>query len=156
MERDEELLNDAKLIEQQVNSIRRTLLRAFDPDKRRMPLTLPQMQALTVLTQLSQPEGMMLKELSERMELAQSTVSGIVKRLEQKKLLHLQSDPADRRRTRITITERVKTYMQEEEPLRRLEPLIQALQLATSEERTTVVEGLATLQRLLQDANKRE
>ena len=50
MEQDEELLRDARLIEQQVGFIRRTLLRAFDPDKRRISLTSPQMQALAVLT----------------------------------------------------------------------------------------------------------
>lgn len=156
MEHDEELLHDAELIEQHVSFIRRTLLRAFDPDKRRMSLTSPQMQVLAVLTQSSQPEGMMLKELSERIDLAQSTVSGIVERLEQKRLVRRLTDPADRRRTRIAVTERVKTYMQQDVPSRRLGPLVQALQQATDDERTTVVDGLALLQRLLQSTNKTE
>jgi hypothetical protein len=46
------------------------------------------MQALAMLTQASQPESMTLKDLSEHRGLAQSTVSGIVERLEQKKLVH--------------------------------------------------------------------
>ena len=154
MEHDKELLRDAKLIEQQVSFIRRTLLRAFDPDKRRISLTSPQMQVLAMLTQAPQPEGMTMKELSERMELAQSTVSGIVERLEQKRLVRRLTDIADRRRTRIEVTERVKTYMQQDEPLRRLGPLVRALQQATDDERVTVLEGLALLQRLLLRANK--
>ena len=124
MEQDEELLRDARLIEQQVKfQFRRTLLRAFDPDKRRISLTSPQMQALAVLTQAPQSESMTLKDLSERMELAQSTVSGIIERLEQKKLVHRLTDPADRRRTRIEVTERVKTYMQQDEPCAGWAPL---------------------------------
>lgn len=156
MEQDEELLRDAKLIEQQVSFIRRTLLRAFDPDKRRISLTSPQMQALAMLTQAPQPEGMALKDLSECMGLAQSTISGIVERLEQKKLVRRLTDPTDRRRTRIEVTERVKTYMQQDEPLRRLGPLVLALQQATDDERKTVLEGLALLHRLVLSANKPE
>jgi len=152
MEYDEELLRDAQLIEQQVSFIRRTLLRAFDPDKRRISLTSPQMQALAILTQAPQTEGMALKELSELMGLAQSTVSGIAERLEQKRL----TDPADRRRTRIEVTERVKIYMQQDEPLRRLGPLVLALQQATDDERQTMLEGLALLQRLLLSTHKPE
>lgn len=150
MEHNEELLRDAKLIEQQVSFIRRTLLRAFDADKNKISLTSPQLQALAALTQGPQPKGITLKELSERMGLAQSTVSGIVERLEQKKLVNRLTDPTDRRRTRIAITERVQTYMQQDEPLRRLGPLVLALQQATSEERKTIVEGLTLLQRLLE------
>ncbi len=150
MEHNEELLRDAKLIEQQVSFIRRTLLRAFDADKNKISLTSPQLQALAALTQGPQPKGITLKELSERMGLAQSTVSGIVERLEQKKLVNCLTDPTDRRRTRIAITERVQTYMQQDEPLRRLGPLVLALQQATSEERKTIVEGLTLLQRLLE------
>ena len=123
---DEELLRDAQLIEQQVSFIRRTLLRAFDPDKRRIALTSAQMHALAALIQ--EPKGMTLKELCERMGLAQSTVSGIVERLERKRLVRRLKDPADRRRTRIEVTEQVKTYMQQDEPLRRLGPLVLALQ----------------------------
>jgi DNA-binding MarR family transcriptional regulator len=156
MDQDEELLRDATLIEQQVSFIRRTLLRAFDPDKRRISLTSPQMQALAMLTQTPQPENMTLKDLSERMGLAQSTVSGIVERLEHKQLVHRLTDPTDRRRTRIEITERVKTYMQQDEPLRRLGPLVLALQQATDDERKRVVEGLALLQRLLLRADTPE
>ena len=156
MKHDEELLRDAKLIEQHVSFIRRTLLRAFDADRRRISLTSPQVQALATLTQAPQLEGMTLKELSARMELAQSTVSGIVARLEQKRLVCRLTDPADRRRTRIEVTERVKTYMQQDEPLRRLGPLVMALQQATEDERKKVLEGLTTLQRLLLSTNKTE
>lgn len=156
MEQDEELLGDAKFIEQQVSFIRRTLLRAFDPDKRRMSLTSPQMQALAVLTQAPQLEGLTLKDLGERMGFAQSTVSGIVERLEQKKLVCRLTDPTDRRRTRIEVTERVKAYMQQDEPLRRLGPLVLALQQASGDERKAVLEGLAILQRLLLSANELE
>jgi MarR family transcriptional regulator, organic hydroperoxide resistance regulator len=156
MEYEEELLRDAQLIEQQVSFIRRTLLRAFDPDKRRISLTSPQMQALAILTQAPQTEGMALKELSELMGLAQSTVSGIAERLEQKRLVRRLTDPADRRRTRIEVTERVKIYMQQDEPLRRLGPLVLALQQATDDERLTMLEGLALLQRLLQSTQKPE
>ncbi len=66
------------------------------------------------------------------------------------------TDPADRRRTRIEVTERVKTYMQQDEPLRRLGPLVMALQQATEDERKTVLAGLTILQRLLLSTNKTE
>jgi MarR family transcriptional regulator, organic hydroperoxide resistance regulator len=90
------------------------------------------------------------------MGLAQSTVSGIVERLERKRLVRRLKDPADRRRTRIEVTEQVKTYIQQDEPLRRLGPLVLALQQVTADERHTVLAGLALLQQLLQRENSPE
>lgn len=149
MKQDDALLRDARQIEQQVSFIRRALLRAFDPDMRRKALTSPQLQTLAILTHGPGPECMTLKELSERLGFAQSTVSGIVERLEQKGLVRRLTDPADRRRTRIEVTEQVKSYMERDAPLRRLGPIIAALQLATDDERKTVMEGLTILHRLV-------
>ncbi len=156
MDHDDELLRDAEVIEQQLRFIRRALQRAFDADKRKVSLTFPQLHAMELLTRSLPTEGVTLKELSEHMGLAHSTVSGIVDRLERQGLVRRLTDASDRRYTRIAVTDAVKAYMQQDEPVRRLSPLVTALQHANEAERKTVLEGLAILRRLLMSMDELE
>ncbi len=151
MHKEAHLLREAERIDQQLRSIRRALLRAYMEDSGGLHLTAPQLQALNILSQSFRENrgGMTVRDLSERMGLAQSTVSGVVERLEGKKLVTRQADPSDRRCTRITLTEDVKAYLGRAGLQRRLSPLVNALQRATGEEREAISAGLSILQRLL-------
>jgi DNA-binding MarR family transcriptional regulator len=83
------------------------------------------------------------------MELAHSTVSGIVTRLERRNLVQRARHPDDRRFISIELTPPVKDWLEHELPAARLQPLAAALASATEAERATIRDGLATLQRLL-------
>src|SRR5216684_5264991 len=95
---DETLLREAEIIIKHMEAIRAILDMAEEQDIASSGLTLPQ---IAVLRQLTTEDGLSLKELSQRLGLAHSTVSGIVDRLERRGFLHRQLDAKDRRFTRI-------------------------------------------------------
>lgn len=69
-----------------------------------MNLTMQQNRALVVLAR-SEKGSLTMKELEERFHAAQSTVAGLVARLEKKGLVEGMTDPADRRVKRVRLTE---------------------------------------------------
>lgn len=146
---DDELLREVEEIEQYLRLIRGEMRRVIEDDQRRMPLTAPQTQAMITLVQAHHPEGLTLKELSERMGLAHSTVSGIIDRLERQGLVRRQVNSTDRRSTRINVTESVKVYIQQRLLAHLHGPLLGALRRATKEEREAILTGLSTLRSLL-------
>ncbi len=151
MEQDEELPREAETIDHHLRLIRRALLRGFEADRRRAGLTATQTLAMTILAQAldENQDGLTIRELHDRMGLAQSTVSSLVERLERKQLVRRVMDLQDRRCTRVVLMDAVKAYLEQTGPMTRLSPLISALQQATGEERRTIVEGLAILHRLV-------
>jgi MarR family transcriptional regulator, organic hydroperoxide resistance regulator len=146
---DDELLREVEEIEQHLRLIRRETHRVIEDDRRRTPLTPPQTQAMIALIHANHPGGLTLKDLSERVGLAHSTVSGIVDRLERQGLVRRLVNPADRRSTRIDVTDSVKAYIQQQLPAHLHGPLLDALRRATRAERAAILTGLSTLRRLL-------
>jgi DNA-binding MarR family transcriptional regulator len=75
-----------------------------------VPLTPPQVLALQVLVEALRETGagLSLSDLSRRMALAHSTVSGIVTRLERRGLVQRTPRPDDRRFVRIELTRPVR------------------------------------------------
>lgn len=118
-----------------------------------VPLTPPQQLALRVLVKRmqTQPEaaGISLTELSRRMGLAHSTVSGIVDRLERQGLVARIPRSDDRRSVSIELTPAVRDWVEHELPARRLDPLASALMRATDAEWNDIVNGVEALERLL-------
>src|SRR5271165_509333 len=102
------LLHQAEAILRHMEAIRAILDSAEQQDIATSGLTLPQ---IAVLRQLVVADGLSLKELSERLGLAHSTVSGIVDRLERREFLHRRPDPQDKRFTRLYIDPRVTAYV---------------------------------------------
>jgi DNA-binding MarR family transcriptional regulator len=145
----------AARIAEQVENIRRVLrqsvwARAHDHPEV-LTLTAPQVQALQVVVeQMRQARtGLSLSDLSKRMGLAHSTVSGIVGRLERDGLLRRSTRPDDRRYTQIELTDEARQWVEREIPAARLGPLETAIRKATREELAAILDGLATLERLL-------
>jgi DNA-binding MarR family transcriptional regulator len=143
----------AARIAARVESIRRALRESVWAQARGYPvsLTAPQLQALQVIVEhLRQAgTGLSLSDLSEKMGLAHSTVSGIVSRLERDGVLRRTPRPGDRRYTQIELTDQARQWVEHEMPAARLGPLETAVRKATSEELDAILNGLATLQRLL-------
>ncbi len=149
MPAENDLLEQAQAIDRALQVIHHELRRPIERDMNRAPVTVPQMRALDMLTKPENLGGMTLKELTRAMGLSQSTVSGIVDRLERMDFVQRKTDPNDRRVTRIEANERVKSYVQEEVVASRLSPLLNALEKASSAERELIRQGIKTLERLL-------
>ncbi len=152
MERRDKLIQDVETIDHQLRMIRREVRRAYEADERRAGLTGPQTHAMIVLVRALHEgrDGITIRELSEQMGLAQSTVSSLIERLERKKLLQRQVDPDDRRRTRVVLVEAVKAYLEQHQPS---SSLAAVMEQASAEERKVVLDGLSTLLRLLKKSS---
>ena len=159
MTSNERLVHEAETIDQHLRLIRRAIRRAYEAGEQqagltgaqrhaRAGLTGPQMHAMAVLGQALREgvDGLSIRALGERMGLAQSTVSGLVERLEQKQLVRREVDATDRRSTRVLLVDAVKAYLGQEQ---RLGPLVNVLEQASDAERQVVLDGLGTLLRLL-------
>jgi DNA-binding MarR family transcriptional regulator len=152
-------LDDAARIAAHLEAVRRVLRESIWSQARRypIPLTPPQVLALQILVDHLRDAGagLSLSELSRRMGLAHSTVSGIVTRLERRGLLRRTTRPDDRRFVSIELSQPVKQWLERELPASRLRPLLAALGRATGRERAAILDGLATLERLLEPAEPR-
>jgi DNA-binding MarR family transcriptional regulator len=145
--------DDAARVAAHLDVIHQELRKAAWAAAREHPvaLTAPQLAALQLLVDdlRAGSPGPSLKELSARMGLAHSTVSGIVSRLEGRGLVRRATRPEDRRTTRIELTEPVKRWVRNDLVATRLRPLEAALARATDSERAEIRRALATLERLL-------
>ena len=128
-----------------LRALRRDLARNPFADAERSGLTGPQVTAMTCLVSRG---PLTLTELSRAMGTSHSTASGIIDRLEARGLVRRTPDAADRRRTRIVVTEEVTRYVQEleEGPPGRLAA---ALRRASPHQRRAIRQGLALLRELL-------
>ncbi len=124
----------------------RALRRTVEKDIKESGLTVPQ---VNVLDALAENDGLSLKDLSQRVSLAHSTVSGIVDRLERQGFVQRKPDVHDRRFTKIYLSGQVKSYLGQDLPSRRLRSLAEALKNGTAEERARIMEGLSILRKLL-------
>jgi len=103
----------------------------------------------SVLNLVFHHPGMSLKEMSQRMGFAHSTLSGIVDRLESKSMIERRVDPSDKRFTRLYVTPAVEHYIQHERTTRLDAYLMEHIAKATPEELEHIRSGLAILDRLV-------
>jgi DNA-binding MarR family transcriptional regulator len=147
MTRSQDLSVLAQDIDRDLRAIRTLLRRPLEAAVARGNLTGPQQ---SVMHALVESEGMTLKELSAHLGLAHSTVSGIVDRLQERGLVERQVDEADKRRTRIGVTQPVRDFLRDTMPGLTLHPLVKALGRADLAQRRVIVKGLKTLLALLE------
>jgi MarR family transcriptional regulator, organic hydroperoxide resistance regulator len=101
-----------------------------------------------ILTQPEHLNGITLKELTRAVGLSQSTVSGIVERLERAGLVQRKTDENDRRFTRIEASAGVKTYLQHELSTLRLGPLLKALEKASRDDRAAILKRFSDFKKV--------
>jgi DNA-binding MarR family transcriptional regulator len=152
MANEERLTRMAREIEEHLSAVRQILRQPVDAEFARGNLTAPQR---SVMQALFHSGGLGLKELSRRVGLAHSTVSGIVDRLEQRGLATRRPDPADGRTRVIVVSKQVQDYMRGTLPGIALDPISAALGKAKPAERTAILEGLRTLRRAVEAAARR-
>jgi len=145
-----ELTFQVQMIAESFNVIHAILRRGQQQDIAAIGLTGPQ---VSLLQTLAISDGLTLKQLSERMGLAHSTVSGIVDRLEQKAMLSRQPDEEDKRYTRVFLGNQILDYLSHARPSHRADVMMRALELADEAERQLIVDGLTKLRQLLEQVS---
>jgi len=137
-----ELAETAREIDWSLREIRRVLNKPLAAEVARGGLTLPQRNIMEILVRT---DGLSLKELSRQAGLAHSTVSGIVDRLERRGMVSRQAQAEDGRFSRVVVTEEVREFVRDKIPGLTLQPLVEALERATTEQREKIREGLQAL-----------
>ncbi|HTC74411.1 MAG TPA: MarR family transcriptional regulator [Edaphobacter sp.] len=141
-----ELRDLAQQTERQLNIIQRGMRQRLQAEFARGNLTGPQR---LVMAALVRTQGLSLKQLSEAVSLAHSTVSGIVDRLEKQGLIERQTHSTDRRITLLVASPPVREFMDTRMHELALHPLLEALRHASPTERRSITRGLNTLAKLL-------
>jgi DNA-binding MarR family transcriptional regulator len=136
----------AQQTERQLNIIQRSMRQRLQAEFARGNLTGPQRLVMSVLVRT---QGLSLKQLSEAVSLAHSTVSGIVDRLAKQGLIERQTHPTDRRITLLIASPPVREFLRTRMPELALHPLLTALGQASATERKAITQGLNTLSQLL-------
>jgi DNA-binding MarR family transcriptional regulator len=147
MARKQELACMAQEIDEHLNRVRQVLRQPLETEFARGGLTGPQR---SVMQAVVQSNGMSLKELSRRVGLAHSTVSGIVDRLAKKGLVARQPDKKDRRLSLIVPSKQVRDYVRKKLPALTMHPLLKALQQIKPAERAAILGGMRMLRRAVE------
>jgi len=134
-------------IESDLAAIRRAMRQPLEAEYAKGNVTVPQKAVMQVVVQTP---GVTLKELSQAISLAHSTVSGIVDRLEKRGMLERRQDAVDGRLSRIYPSSAVAQFVRERIPMLRSGPLNQALALASANDRLRIRRALGRLRELLE------
>jgi len=137
----------AQEIEGHLSAVRQILRQPVEAEFARGDLTAPQR---SVMQALYRDGGLSLKDLSQRVGLAHSTVSGIVDRLEKRGLARRRPHPTDRRASIIVVSNTVQEYMRDTYPVIAANPVAAALRRAKPAERAAILEGLRALRRVVE------
>jgi DNA-binding MarR family transcriptional regulator len=137
----------AERMEQDLSAIRRALRKPLEAEFAKGALTVPQ---TAVMRAVVRQQGISLKELSRQVSLAHSTVSGIVDRLEKRRMIERRADLEDGRASRIYPTAAVAEFVREQIPRLSRGPLEDALERATKAERAAIATALQRLRELLE------
>jgi DNA-binding MarR family transcriptional regulator len=144
---EEPLLQLAQEVDQHLGVIRQRLREPLETEFARGGLTGPQRMVMQVLVQ---SQGLSLKQLSARVNLAHSTVSGIVDRLQARGMVIRRKDEADGRATVIAPSEEVRDFLANRMPELTISPLLVALRTASDREQAIVLRGIRKLRALVE------
>lgn len=134
------------ILKQLKDSIKTNMHQGF----RDMQLTAPQGMLMGILAH----EGnMKISDLSEKLGLSNSTVSGIIDRLESQKLVERIRSTEDRRVVYVNVSEEFKKNSRER--FKKIEEMFEAMMSkATPEELEKIIEGMQTLKNVIDRQNK--
>jgi MarR family transcriptional regulator, lower aerobic nicotinate degradation pathway regulator len=143
--RDPALVREAEETLAHVRVLWRELFRNPFAEAEASGVTGPQVSLMAALVTRG---PMALTELSRALGTSHSTASGIVDRLASRGLVQRTPDPADRRRTRISVTDKVTRYVGELEAGPALR-LATALESISADQRHAIRNGLQLLREIL-------
>lgn len=143
----ERIVAQAEQLERDLSAIRRALRKPLEAEVAQGAVTVPQM---AVMHEVIAQTGISLKQLSKRLSLAHSTVSGIVDRLEKRGMLERRSDSADGRVSALYPTTVVAKYVREQIPALARGPLQAALARTSAAECDQIERAIKRLRELLE------
>ncbi|MFD1676494.1 MarR family winged helix-turn-helix transcriptional regulator [Alicyclobacillus fodiniaquatilis] len=138
------VIDDAVYIRKVVKNLNKLIDQTWEVEAQKSGLTRAQVNVFQALYHLP---GVSLKDLSARLGMAHSTVSGIIDRLEKKGYVERRADAADKRFSRLYLSEAVDAYVTRELPASLDAPLIAALSQLKDEEREQIKVGLEMLEK---------
>jgi DNA-binding MarR family transcriptional regulator len=150
---DESLRKLAQEVDQHLSVIRQKLREPLETEFARGGLTGPQRMVMEALVR---SEGLSLKQLSARVSLAHSTVSGIVDRLQARGMVVRRRDEADGRATVIAPSTEVRDFLANRMPELTMSPLTEALRAASDSDKAAVLRGLRKLRTLVEWSRSRQ
>lgn len=136
----------SKLIGETAMLLKHNMMRGFED----MGITAPQGMVIGTLSKLGQIK---ISDLSERLGLSNSTVSGIVDRLEKQHFVERIRSEEDRRVVYVKLTSKFQE-MHKGFHLKAEDNIASITAKATPEELNKITEGLEALKRLLERENK--
>ena len=136
----------ADRMERDLSAIHHAMRKSLNAAVAKGELTGPQ---TAVMRTVLQNPGLSLRDLSREVSLAQSTVSGIVDRLQKRGLLLREPNEGDKRVVCVRPSTAVTEWVDDTLPALKVGPLQAALQRAQPDERETLAKAVARLRTLL-------
>ncbi|WP_292590577.1 MULTISPECIES: MarR family winged helix-turn-helix transcriptional regulator [unclassified Mesotoga] len=147
------LLEESSRIEEMLTAIKRIvslIKQNFERDFKKMHVTQSQILVMRVLNQYG---DMKISDISRELDLSNSTVSGIIDRLVEKKIVKRKRSEEDRRIVMISLAEEYCKPVKKQlnafaNKMRR------ALSTTTEEDLDSIMQGLEKLERILEESQE--
>lgn len=136
------MLSEAEFVRKSVHALDRYFERRIQERVLETGLTLPQMR---VMQEVVDHRGIGIKQLAQRLQMTQSTISDIVDRLAEKGLLAKRVHAQDRRAVEIWPVANVEAFMATDRAEFVNRPVADLLRELEPKERETALEGLRLL-----------
>jgi len=148
-------LQESSRIEEMLTAMKRIMSlikQNFERDFKKMQVTQSQILAMRLLNQYG---DMKVSDISRELDLSNSTVSGIIDRLVEKKIVKRKRSEKDRRIVMITLAEEYR------QPVKKhlnafAQKMRRALSTTTEEDLDSIMQGLEKLEKILEESQELE
>jgi len=147
------LLEESSRIEEMLTAIKRIvslIKQNFERDFKKMHVTQSQILVMRVLNQYG---DMKISDISRELDLSNSTVSGIIDRLVEKKIVKRKRSEEDRRIVMISLAEEYRQPVKKQLNLF-ANKMRRALSTTTEEDLDSIMQGLEKLERILEESQE--
>ena len=148
-------MEESSRIEEMLTAIKRIvslIKQNFERDFKKMHVTQSQILVMRVLNQYG---DMKMSDISRELDLSNSTVSGIIDRLVEKKIVKRKRSEEDRRIVMISLAEEYCKPVKKQLNAFALK-MRRALSAATEEDLDSIMQGLEKLERILEESQESE
>jgi len=148
-------LEESSRIEEMLTAIKRIvslIKQNFERDFKKMHVTQSQILVMRVLNQYG---DMKMSDISRELDLSNSTVSGIIDRLVEKKIVKRKRSEEDRRIVMISLAEEYCKPVKKQLNAFALK-MRRTLSTATEEDLDSIMQGLEKLERILEESQESE
>jgi len=145
--------HEAEFLRKSIRLINRYFEKRIQKQTVELGFTVPQMR---VIREVISHQSISIKQLSQNLQMTQSTVSGIVERLIEKDILQKKKNSYDRRAVEISTTENVTKFMQNDRTKFVNKSVESVLNRLNPEDHSQVMHGIRLLLSAIEDAENEE